>query len=303
MREASQPAPRTWLFVPAHQPDRIAKALASAAETVIVDLEDAVPADQRAAARQTLVDALRMIKTHKRWHVRVHGADDEACEADVRAAVAAGAAGIVLAKTQRPGDVSRVADMLRGCDRPIDIVPLIESPGGLLDAPAIAAASEHVTALMLGAEDLALGLGPYVGRGGADPGSGGRDMVHARWMLSLAAAARGVAAIDKVCLAVDDEPALSRECEEACELGFSGKALIHPRQIAVAHRVFQPGPQQVAWARRVMEAAEHAARQGTAAVLLDGRLVDRPVVERARQTVALSEHFSVPQQPHSENRS
>ena len=283
-RSSASVFPRTWLFVPAHQSERVRKALASSAEAVIVDLEDGVPLDQRDAALQTLRNLpVNTAEARDQWYVRVHPVNEPTFETDVQTAMHAGAKGVLLAKAETEADVQHAASLLSASCERFDIVPLVETPAGLLNAARIAGAAEHVTALMLGAEDLAVRLGPYVGQTAL-----GTDMQHARWTLALAAAARGVAAIDMVCPAVRDAARLTRECQQACEMGFSAKAIIHPDQIEVVHEVMRPSAERVAWAHRVLAAAAEAQARGDAAVAVDGQMVDPPIVQRARQTIALA---------------
>jgi len=278
--------PRSWLFTPAHHPRRVSKALASGAEAVIVDLEDAVPADQREAALRTLSEISSDAAAPRRaWYVRVHPVGDARFEVDVKAAVDAGAAGIVLAKAQCAADVRRAERLLALQRERFEVVPVIETPAGLLEAAAIMSAGKHVSGVMFGAEDFAVRLGPYVGQ--TAPGS---DMQQARGMLALAAAARGVPAIDKVCLAVRDAAHLTTECEQACELGYSGKAIIHPDQIAPVHAVMRPSAGRLAWARRVLDAMAAARAKGDSVVVVDGQMIDPPVVRRAQETVTIAEH-------------
>lgn len=287
-RPVSPAPPRSWLFVPAHQPRRVGKALASAAEAVIVDLEDGVPADQRETALQTLANMPSPAAANRTcpWYVRVHAVSEATFEHDMREASRAGVNGVVLPKVATPDDVQRADALARQHGRPLALVPLIESPAGLLHASDIAGANKQVAALMLGAEDLSVQLGPYIGQheGSAHEGLG---VLHARWMVAVAAAAHGIPAIDKACLKVRDENALAHECAQACELGFSGKALIHPDQIEGVHAAFQPSAARVAWADRVVAAAARAQAQGQAAVVVDGAMIDAPVLARARQVIEL----------------
>ena len=150
---------------------------------------------------------------------------------------------------------------------------MIESAVGLVQAPAIAASSPRLVALMFGAEDFAVDLGLFSFREGG-------LMAYARSALVVAAASAGLEAVDKVYVDFRDPDGLARETQAARELGFSGKTLIHPAQIETVHRVFRPTDDEVESARRVVEAFEAAPGEGTMAV--DGQMVDLPVVKRAR---------------------
>ncbi len=271
---------RSWLFVPGHRQKMIDKAPGRGADALIYDLEDAVPPNEMDAARRKVGAALDAAKEGPRRFVRIHGAGHGAMDGDLRAVVRPGLEGLVLPKVDRPEDVLTVdrsltereseADMRPGCVR---LAAMIESAVGLIQAPAIAASSPRLVALMFGAEDFAVDLGLFSFREG-------ELMSYARSALVVAAASARLEPVDKVYLDFRDPDGLARETQAARGLGFSGKTLIHPAQIEVVHRVFRPTDEEVESARRVVEAFEAAPEEGTMAV--DGRMVDLPVVKRAR---------------------
>ena len=271
---------RSWLFVPGHRQKMIDKAPGRGADALIYDLEDAVPPDEMDAARRNVGAALDAAKEGPRRFVRIHGAGHGAMDGDLRAVVRPGLEGLVLPKVDRPEDVTAVdrsltereseAGMRPGCVR---LAAMIESAVGLIQAPAIAASSPRLVALMFGAEDFAVDLGLFSFREG-------ELMSYARSALVVAAASARLEPVDKVYLDFRDPDGLARETQAARGLGFSGKTLIHPAQIEVVHRVFRPTDAEVESARRVVEAFEAAPEAGTMAV--DGRMVDLPVVKRAR---------------------
>lgn len=277
--------PRSWLYVPGHQEDRVGKAFCSEAEAVIVDLEDGVPHDQQEEAMQTLWSLREeAFAREKPWYVRVQSRNQEMLYLkNIRAAVDGGATGIVLPKVESPEEIQDVVSRCQQAGRDLGIIPLVETPRGLLQARAIAEASEQVSALMLGAEDLTLRLGPFTG---VEKSS--QATLYARWMLALSAAAAGVPAIDKVCLEVRESEPLLAECREACDLGFSGKTIIHPAQIEGVHATFRPSADQVAWAQQVIEAVQEAEKSGRTAILVEGQLVDPPIRDRAKRIVDLN---------------
>jgi len=166
-------------------------------------------------------------------------------------------------------------------------VPSIESARGLLEARAIAARSDRVVALLFGAEDFARDLGLPAKREAE-----AAELLYARSALVVAAVAARRGAVDGIWPDVTDRDGLRRDAVQARRLGFSGKSLIHPRQIDTVNDVFSPGAAEVSYARRVIDAFDAARRRGDGAVALDGKLLDEPIVERARRTLALHDSVS-----------
>ncbi|MCP5283477.1 MAG: CoA ester lyase [Burkholderiaceae bacterium] len=259
---------RTWLFVPGHRPERWAKAMASGAHRVIVDLEDAVaPADKpaaRAAVAAWLAGAppsptvpvfVRLNAVGTPWH-----ADDLA----LLDAPALG--GLMLPKAEDPVLLAALASR-----RPnLPLVPLVESAAGLAAARALAAAP-GVERLAFGHIDLQADLGL---RNATED-----DLLPWRCELVLASRLAGIAPpLDGVTVAFDDPARLAVDVARARRLGFGGKLCIHPAQLAGVHEGFQPSADEVTWAQRVLAVA---ASSGGAAVALDGGMVDRPVILRA----------------------
>jgi citrate lyase subunit beta/citryl-CoA lyase len=262
---------RSALFVPANVERRVQRALASPAHAVIVDLEDAVPEAEKAAARASAASVLAA-GGRPGTTLRINGADTPHFAADLAFAATLALDAIVLPKA----NPSAVAAL--GPDGP-PVWALVETADGLRRAYEVAC-QPRVTRLLLGSVDLAADLG-LLAR------DDGLELLDARSRLVLdSRAARIEAPLDGVCLAPRDPVALEREARLARSLGFGGKTCIHPDQLAVVHAAFAPGEQELAWARRVIDTAQRAARDGQGAALLDGTMVDRPVVERARRLLA-----------------
>ncbi len=280
---------RSLLYVPATRPDRFDKAVAAGADAVIVDLEDAVEPSRKAEAR---AHAARWFGTSSGDGVapaaaarrplrllRVNGArtaffaDDMALADAVR-----GADGIVLPKCESPADVETIARAFPAAR----LFLLIETARGVLNAPAIAGAHGHVAALIFGAEDLTADLGVPRTRDG-------NEIFVARSMVVLAAAAAGVQAIDAVVVDLHDADRLREDCRRGRMLGYTGKQAIHPAQIPVIHEAFMPTADEIAAARRIVDASDAAAGRGEGAFRLDDRMVDAPVVARARRVLSLSD--------------
>jgi citrate lyase beta subunit len=261
-------AVRSYLFVPATDPHRVDKALASAAHAVIVDLEDAVAVDRKEAARALVAERLRARRPRGAQLVRINGLDTAHGRADLRALDGLALDGVVVPKA-----LPQPLQALGPSGPPV--VALVETAAGLRRAFE-SASRPRVAKLMLGAVDLA-------GELGATPGADGRELLHARSTLVVDSVAAGLGGpIDAPCTAIDDEDAVRAETAAAKALGFTAKACIHPRQLAAVHDVFAPTEDELAWARRVVAAAEG----GRGAVALDGQMIDAPVVARARRLLA-----------------
>ena len=210
-------------------------------------------------------------------------------EVDLPAVIRPGLNGLTLTKVNCPEDVSHVSAILDEREEQVGIqrgsvrlLATIESARGLIQAAAIAAASPRLVGLMFGAEDFAMDLGMFNVR--QDEAG---DFLYARSALVIAAASEGLQAIDRVYLDIRDPAGLEKDAQLARDLGFTGKALIHPAQIEVVEQVFRPTDAEVEYARRVVEAFEAAEAEGAGAVAVDGQMVDLPVVERARRALQL----------------
>lgn len=261
--------PRSALFVPATRPERIAKALASGADAVIVDLEDAVAEAAKTAARADLEQALLAAPELRVW-VRInsaahpaHGADLALCQRleQVR--------GVVLPKAESAAQIDHVLAMTA---KPV--WPIIESACGLDRLKEIAKAA-GVERLVLGGLDLGLDLGLESGTAAAE-----RLLDQARFRLLLEGRLAGLPApLDSVFPAIDDLPGLAMATRSARDQGFSGLLCIHPRQVAVVHDTLTPTQTEIDWAQRVI-----AASQGDLGVfVVDGKMVDAPVIGRAQR--------------------
>lgn len=258
--------PRSYLFVPGSRPDRFARAVAAGAHVVIVDLEDAVPPADKEEARAAVEKALLLAQ---RVLVRINAAGTPWFEDDLAMCRLDGVAGIVLPKAEDAAMVDWIAGQVG--ERPA-ILPLIETAQGLWHALAIARA-RGVARLLFGSIDLQFDLGLR-----------DDELVHYRSSLVLASRVADLPApVDGVTTAIDDAEVLARDLERARTLGFGGKLCIHPKQVGMVNRAFLPTPEEVAWAERVVAATADAP---DAAVAVDGKMVDRPVLLKAREILA-----------------
>lgn len=263
----------------------VAKALALDVDIVVLDLEDGVPPDHKDAARRIVAAAIDAHRPGPFCFVRTQSSDRDAFACDLDAVIRPGLAGLVLPKVEQAQDLQRVDVMLaeresrRGLDTgAVRLVAIIENARGLIAAPAIAAACQRLIALLFGAEDFALDLGmPALRQGEA------ARMAYARSAVVVAAASQRLQAIDRVYLDVHDLDGLSADAHDGRQLGFTGKALIHPNQIDVVRKVFAPTAEQLAHARQIVAAFDQAWAKGVGSITVAGQLVDYPIAEQARR--------------------
>jgi citrate lyase subunit beta/citryl-CoA lyase len=277
----------------------IAKALASDADVVMIDLEDSVAPDAKAAARQTVAEALRDGDWRARPRVfRVNALDSPWFVHDLVALLGGTAARVnlvVVPKVSSAADVHAVATVLRslelasGYERPIGIEAQIESARGLIACEAIASA-ERVEALVFGPGDYAATLGmPLTAIGMPDRWD--EDYPGHRWDYALqrvlvAARAAGVRAIDGPFADFRDDAGFRRSCLTARALGYDGKWCIHPDQVSIANEVFTPSESELKWARDVLEANEAAARRGEGSFAIGEQMADAATLRMARASLA-----------------
>lgn len=264
------------LFVPGTRPDRFAKALASGADIVCIDMEDAVPAADKAGARAAALAAIADL-ADARLALRINGVMTRAGLADVLAlADVIGVCGarpplLLVPMVESPVELRLLAGVL--ADPAIRLVPLIETVAGLRAADAIAA-DPAAAMLMFGGGDFAAQLGTALAW---------EPLAAARAQIVMAAAGAGKGAIDVPFIHLDDGDGLARECAAARTLGFAAKAAIHPSQIAAIHRAFRPSAAEVAEAKAALAAFAAA---GGGAVRHNGRMLEAPLIARYRALLA-----------------
>jgi citrate lyase subunit beta/citryl-CoA lyase len=295
---------RSVLATPGANPRMIEKAVASAADLVILDLEDAVAPEQKPAARPHVVHALRELDWGgKPRAVRVNGLDTPYFYRDLIEVVEA--AGdrldlIVVPKANRPEDIYLVAMLLtqietaRALPRPIGLEIQIETAEGLLNCDRIAAASSRIEAIVFGPGDYAASVGlPLVAIGMADEWDavyGGDRFHYPMHRILVAGRAAGLRVIDGPYADYRDADGFRRACLAARAQGYDGKWCIHPAQIAIANEVFTPTAAEIAWAERVLATYAAAEREGRGALSLDGKMIDAASLRLARATLARVRH-------------
>jgi citrate lyase subunit beta/citryl-CoA lyase len=257
--------PVTYLFVPGDRPERFDKALASGADAVVVDLEDAVAPAAKVAARANVRAWLATGAPRGRVLVRINGATSEFFADDLRMLGEVPPVDVVLAKAERPEEVRRLAITIKA---DAAIVPLVESARGVAQVNEIAGA-QRVARLAFGAIDYAADLGLS---------GDARGLIHPCAAIALASRLAGLASpIAAPTPAIDDAVQIAEDVRFAQALGFGAKLCIHPRQVPIVRAAFAPGADAIAWATRVVAAAG----AGRGAVQVDGTMVDRPVIDRA----------------------
>jgi citrate lyase subunit beta/citryl-CoA lyase len=277
------------MFVPGNKERFLAKAAKSDADCVFLDLEDGVLPEFKAQARAMVAEALRMPFGPQRY-VRLNAASTKWFADDLAEIVPAAPAGVCLPKCEDADQVSNLAARLKDLERrhslpagSTGIVAAIESPAAVIAAASIARAHPRVVALMLGAEDLALDIGLGTARVGE-----AAELLFARSMVVYAASAARVASIDGVFPNLGDPDGMERDTLRARRLGFTAKSTFNPRQVEVINRVFSPRPDEISYARLVVDAFHAAQDRGDASVAVGGQLVDRPIVARAQRLLELA---------------
>lgn len=278
---------RSKLFVPGSRPELFAKALAGDADAISFDLEDAVAEASKPQARTALasfLDSDAIAQSGKIVIVRVNDPASVHFAADLAAVVRPHVDLINLPKIESPAALLAAIAMIEqaeiehGVTRPIGLLVNVETPQALADAARIAAAHPRVAALQLGLGDLFEAHG--IDR--SDP----RNVHAAMFDLRLAAAQAGVLAMDGAFAALDDEAGYLAEARMARQLGFAGKTCVHPRQVALANRVFAPTEAELMAAQRIVDASMAATERGQGAFVVDGRMVDLPFLKRAQAILA-----------------
>ena len=274
---------RSVLFMPGSNPRALEKARALPADGLIFDLEDAVAPEAKETARLAVAAAVTAGGYAPRELVlRVNPIDTVWGHADLAAAATLPIDAVLLPKVENAERVRLTVDLLDALGAPeLAVWCMIETPLGVLAAAEIAAASPRVAALVLGTSDLANDLH-------ARPARDRLPLLTALGLVLLAARAHGHAILDGVHLDLDDAEGFAAACRQGRELGFDGKTLIHPDQIAPANAVFAPSAEEVAHAERIINAYAEALAAGKGAARIEGRLVEALHVEEARRTLALA---------------
>ncbi len=282
---------RSLLFVPGNIPAKIEEAFASDVDCIVLDLEDTVPISEKLVARQIVVDTLQSPRpAGKVLGVRINSFSSPFGHDDLRTVVAARPDLIRLPKGNTADEMKAVDNLIGELEQAAGIpvgatkvIVSIESALGLINAYPIATAAARIIGLGLGVEDYTTDMRTVRSTKGLEI-----ELLYARSHLVTACRAAGIKTIDGAFLDVTDEDGLTAETQLIKQLGFDGKGLIHPKQAAAVHKVFAPTAQEIAFAQKVIAAYEQAEKDGSFYIFVDGKLVDPPVVAKARHILTLS---------------
>ncbi|CCM61860.1 MAG: CoA ester lyase [Candidatus Microthrix parvicella] len=282
--EALRPR-RSVLYMPGANTRALEKAKGLSADSLILDLEDAVAPDAKAEARDNVVAALTSGEYGNReLTIRVNGLDTDWHADDLAAAAAAGPAAVVVPKVNSPADVAAIEAGLQagGAPEHTKIWAMVETPQAMLDCANIAAASERLTVLVMGTNDLAKELH-------AAHVPGRQPLLTGLGLCLLGARAAGKVILDGVYNDVRDPEGFEAECRQGAQMGFDGKTLIHPGQLDAANAVFAPADAEVESSREIIAAFEAAQREGKGVVTVNGRMIENLHVENARRVLAMAD--------------
>lgn len=281
---------RSLLFVPGNKANMLEKAAARSPDALVPDMEDSVTAADKPAARDMIADWLpRLAASNRLLLPRINDLRTRWFADDIRAVVRPEVWGISIGKVESAEDIAAIAaalekaELAAGLERgSLRLIPWVESARAIIECFAICSASERIVAVAYGGEDYANDLG--IER--LDDES---NTVFARSTICNAARAAGVLALDTPWFRFRDQDGLRASCRSARQLGFKGRFAIHPDQIAPINECFSPGEAELEEARRIVAAFEAAAAEGRGSTSLDGRVIDVPVVRRARSLLAASD--------------
>ncbi|WP_236790267.1 CoA ester lyase [Amycolatopsis sp. GM8] len=276
-------ARRSVLYMPGANERALEKAKTLPADALILDLEDAVAPDAKEAARERVCGMVGAYGSRE-VTIRVNGLETAWHDDDLRAAAQAGPAAVVVPKVNSAHDVHNIERALElgGAPDETKIWAMVETPVAMLHAEEIAAASERLTVLVMGTNDLAKELH-------ADFVPGRAPLLGGLSLCLLAARATGKVILDGVYNDVKDVAGFEAECLQGKQFGFDGKTLIHPGQIEPCNRVFAPSAEEIEQARRVIAAFEEATAAGRGVATVDGRMIENLHVDNARRMLALAE--------------
>jgi citrate lyase subunit beta/citryl-CoA lyase len=275
---------RSVLYMPGANERALEKAAVLPADALILDLEDAVAPDAKAEARERVCEAASSGRYGAREvAIRVNSAGTPWHNDDLRAAAGAGPAAVVVPKVDSPATVHAVEKALDAGGAPATtaIWAMLETPVALLRAKEICSASERLTVLVMGTNDLAKELR-------AEQVPGRQPLLTGLGLALVAARATGKVILDGVYNDIKDAEGFEGECVQGRQMGFDGKTLIHPSQLEPCNRIFAPAPEDVERSQRIIEAFEQAEAEGRGVATVDDRMIENLHVEQARRTLALA---------------
>ena len=279
---------RTMMYVPGNNPAMLADAHVYGADSIMFDLEDSVALSEKDSARLLVYQMIKNRQSNTELVVRINGLDSEHGKKDIEAMVRAGVDVIRLPKTDTAQDVKDVEAIIEKVEeqigRPIGstlMMAAIETPLGIINAYQVATASNRLIGIAIGAEDFVTSMKTNRSKVGV-------ELLSARSQLVIAARAAGIAALDTVFSDVEDDETFRREVNLIKQLGFDGKSVINPRQIDLVHHIYKPTDAEIHSAKQIMLAIEEANEKGSGVISVGGKMVDKPIVERAMRVLELA---------------
>lgn len=279
---------RTMLYVPGNNPAMLADAHIYQADSLMFDLEDSVSLSEKDSARHLVFQMVKNMNYPTEVVVRINGLDTPYGVQDIHAMVRAGVDVIRLPKTDSAEDVKAVEEIIASVEEDMGLeigttkmMAALESPLGIINAYEIATASKRLIGIAIGAED-------YVTNMKTNRSLAGIEILTARSQLVIAARAAGIAALDTVFSDIEDMHTFKKEVNLIKQLGFDGKSVINPRQIDIVHEIYRPKEKEIEFAKKVMMAIAEAEEKGSGVIAVDGKMVDKPIVERAQRVLDLA---------------
>ena len=281
---------RSLLFVPGNRSDMLEKARNLRADALVPDMEDSVPAEEKSKARETIASELPILaEVGHKLVPRTNSLATGLLEEDLTAVIGPYCYGVTVGKVDSAWDVQQISRIIEPLERKaglppmsVKLIPWIETAKAIVNAYEICAASPRIVAVALGAEDFTNDMG-------IKRTDGGGEILYARMAIAVAARAADVLALDTPHTNFRDLEDLRRDAQVAQRYGFRGKFAIHPGQVETIESVFSPSPEDVEEARRILQAWNEAEAAGRGSTSLDGKMIDVPIVERARSLLALAE--------------
>ena len=283
---------RSLIFVPGNRANMLERALDFDADIIMVDLEDSVPPGEKVAARDVAAEWIpRLRQAGQRVMVRVNSLDTGLTRDELAAVISPHLYGVSVGKTESAGDLWEIEGIISPLEiganleaGHVNLIPWIESATAIVNVNEMAAALVRTVAIAFGAED-------YTNDMGIRRTDDGEEVYHARCTVAIAARAAGIASLDSPYVAFRNPEGLKKDAGAARQMGYTGKFAIHPSQIETINEAFSPNPDDVAYARRVMEAWREAEANGRGSLSLDDKMVDVPVVKRAQNLLAQVEEI------------
>ncbi|MBI4198520.1 MAG: CoA ester lyase [Chloroflexi bacterium] len=281
---------RSLHFIPGNRQDMLTKSATLPADVLVPDMEDSVPEGQKQQARE-LIKSMAPTLAQKGQLVmpRINALNTGLAHEDLAAIVSPQVYGVTVGKVESPWEIQELSKILESLERkaglPVGhtkLVPWLENAKAVLNAHAIAAASPRIAGVAFGAEDFTDSMG-------VERTDGGTELAYARAAVAVAARAADMLAIDTPYVNFRDTDGLAREIRAVLPFGFKAKFSIHPVQVEVINRLFSPSEESIAYARKVVAVWDEAAAKGIGAIALDGKMIDVPVVKRARNLLALAD--------------